>query len=100
MSRYCFYVDGFNMYYALQNGYRHFKWLNYRSLAEQVIKPMDSLAEVYYFTAYVTWHPRAVMRHMEYIKALRSAGVTHVSGRFQVKRIRCHLCQGRMSILH
>jgi hypothetical protein len=36
MSRYCFYIDGFNVYYALQKNpaYYKYKWLNYRNLDE------------------------------------------------------------------
>ena len=46
MSRYCIYIDGFNVYYALQQpSYRKYKWLNYRKLAESVIGNNDLKAE-------------------------------------------------------
>ncbi|MBN1457296.1 MAG: NYN domain-containing protein [Sedimentisphaerales bacterium] len=95
MSRYCFYIDGFNVYYALQKkpAYHKYKWLNYRKLAESVIRSKDSIAGVFYFTTLVSWKPGAVKRHEIYIKALRSAGVETIQGRFLKKEIRCHKCQ-------
>ena len=92
MSRYCFYIDGFNVYYALQNGFQQFKWLNYKKLAEIVVGPKDTIAEVYYFSSYVTWKPNSVLRHKKYIKALRSVGVEFVVGRFKPKTLKCHHC--------
>jgi len=94
MNRYCFYIDGFNVYYALQGKphYRKFKWLNYRRLAETVIRARDEITGIFYFTALVTWKPQSVKRHEEYIKALRSVGVETIRGRFMKKDIKCHLC--------
>ena len=92
MSRYCFYVDGFNVYYALQNGYQRYKWINYKKLAESVTGPKDTISNVYYFSSHVTWKPDSVKRHMNYIKALRSVGVEFVKGRFKDKTLKCHHC--------
>lgn len=51
MSRYCIYIDGFNVYYSLSNKqFRKYKWLNYRKLAESAVRSGDSIAAVYYFT--------------------------------------------------
>lgn len=33
------------------------------------------------------------MRHINYVKALRWAGVEFVPGRFKKKQVRCHLCK-------
>lgn len=94
MNRYCFYIDGFNVYYALQgrSDYHKYKWLNYRKLAETVIRAQDTIAGIFYFTALVKWKPESVKRHEQYIKALRSVGVETVRGRFMRKKIRCHVC--------
>jgi uncharacterized LabA/DUF88 family protein len=96
MSRYCFYVDGFNVYYALQqvSEYHKYKWLNYRKLAEGVVGERDQIVGVFYFTAHVRWRADAVQRHKTYIRALRYAGVDTILGRFMDKEVRCHLCQG------
>lgn len=95
MYRYCFYVDGFNMYYALNRAYPHFKWLNYHALAKSVLLANDRLEKVYYFSAYVTWKADNHKRHQDYVTALRWAGVDFIPGRFKNKDIRCHCCHKR-----
>jgi uncharacterized LabA/DUF88 family protein len=94
MDCYCFYIDGFNVYYALQenSAYRKFKWLNYRKLAESVIGPKDKIEGIFYFSTVVRWHPEGVERHERYIKVLRNVGVEVIFGRFLEKHIQCHLC--------
>lgn len=93
MSRYCFYIDGFNVYYSLNNRrFRKYKWLNYRNVAENIIKTGDSITGIYYFTTYVEWKPNSVARHKLYIKALRSVGIDTILGRFMKKKTRCHIC--------
>jgi uncharacterized LabA/DUF88 family protein len=95
MSRYCFYIDGFNVYYALEKNpaYHKYKWLNYRKIAESVVGATDTIAGIFYFTTIVRWHPAGVERHERYIKALRSAGVETIRGRFLEKDIKCHICK-------
>ena len=100
MSRYCFYIDGFNVYYALNGDpslksfpYRKYKWLDYRKLAESIIGQRDTITGIFYFTAFVRWKtPAVVYRHKQYIKALRSVGVETIQGRFMDKHIKCHNC--------
>jgi uncharacterized LabA/DUF88 family protein len=94
MARYCFYIDGFNMYYALQEKthYQKYKWLNYRKLAKKVIQTKDQITGIFYFTAFVTWKPQSVIRHKAYIKVLRSVGIETIRGRFMRKHIKCHVC--------
>ena len=95
MSRYCFYIDGFNVYYALNGNhsldsfpYRKYKWLNYRKLAESVIGQKDTIAGIFYFTSFVKWKtPDVVHRHKQYIKVLRKVGVETIQGRFMGKDI-------------
>ena len=94
MKRYCFYIDGFNVYHALQEHsyYHKYKWLDYHKLAKSVISAKDTLSKVYLFTAYVHWKKDVVIRHQEYIKALRSVGVEIIMGRFLKKDKLCHKC--------
>ena len=93
MSRYCIYIDGFNVYYALQEKpYRKYKWLNYRKLAESVIGKYNQIIGVFYFTSIVIWKRDNVIHHKNYIKALRLAGVNTIEGRFLEKEVRCHRC--------
>jgi len=99
MARYCFYIDGFNVYYALRGNleYRKYKWLNYRKLAEMVIRDKDTVEGVYYFSTPVSWKPASVARHKVYIKALRSCGVEYIKGRFKIKDIKCHKCHQKFT---
>lgn len=116
MNRYCFYIDGFNVYYALNDPfyykpgmprieknkcfpYHKYKWLNYRKLAESVVGSKDTITGIFYFTAFTKWKPRQVMRHKKYIKALRAAGVEVIHGRFMKKDIKCHRC-GKYFLTH
>jgi len=93
MSRYCIYIDGFNVYYALQQPtYRKYKWLNYRKLAESVVGKNNRITGIFYFTAIVRWKPDNARRHKIYIRALRWAGVDTIQGRFLEKQVRCHKC--------
>ena len=102
MHRYCFYIDGFNVYHALNDTppgakknrfpYRKYKWLNYRKLAESIIGAKDTIGGIFYFTAFAYWKPPQVALHREYIKVLRSAGVETIRG-FMRKETKCHLCQ-------
>ena len=110
MARYSFYIDGFNVYHALNDPweypgkqpktrenrryiYRKYKWINYRKLAESCIRHKDSLEGIFYFSTFVTWKPDSVFRHKVYIKALRSAKVEFIEGRFMNKVRTCPLCR-------
>lgn len=100
MWRYRFYIDGFNVYYALKfPQYRQYKWLDYSKLAESVVGSKDKVTGIFYFTAFVHWKPHSVRRHKAYIRALRSVGVEVVLGEFKNKQIKCHLC-GRLFGTH
>jgi uncharacterized LabA/DUF88 family protein len=89
------YIDGFNLYHAVASlGINHLKWVNLRTLSEAFIQPSkERLDEVFYFTAYAKWLPHAMVRHREYIKALRVFGVTPIFGHFKEKRMKCMACQ-------
>ncbi|MBN1787037.1 MAG: NYN domain-containing protein [Sedimentisphaerales bacterium] len=103
MARLCFYIDGFNVYHALnekrvqgevgQFPYVKYKWLNYRALAEKFTGRKDVISGIFYFTTYVDWKPQAVNRHKEYIKVLRNVDVEVIRGRFMKKQVQCHLCK-------
>ena len=113
MARYCFYIDGFNVYHALISDcfphknkphtpdyrLRKYRWLNYRKLAQNTIGAKDTITEIYYFTAYAKWRLHSLLRHKEYIKALRSEKIKIVRGSFMKKNIDCHNC-GKDFITH
>jgi uncharacterized LabA/DUF88 family protein len=66
------YVDGFNLYYAIRNS--GCKWLNLKSLAEQLLPAGASIAKIRYFTARVSGalDSDAPRRQQIYFKALET----------------------------
>ena len=88
------YVDGFNLYHALDDLREpHLKWLDLWALSQKLIRPGDSLVAVKYFTAFATWRPQSYRRHQRYVAALEAKGITPVIGRFKAKVVRCHNCK-------
>jgi len=94
MARVSAFIDGFNLYHALNNTHNsRFKWINLRKLIEAFVLKRDSLADVFYFTSLAAWNPDKVSRHELYIKALECAGVKTVYGKFRKVRKRCLSCK-------
>ena len=77
------FIDGFNLYHAVDDtGQHHLKWINLRALCEKFApSPQFDLTDIFYFSAYATWRPDAYKRHREYVKALKSVGVTALFAR-------------------
>lgn len=67
------YVDGFNLYYRALRG-TPFKWLNLRTLAENLF-PQDTINSICYFTAHLEARPHdpsQPQRQQTYLRALRT----------------------------
>jgi hypothetical protein len=76
MARVSCYVDGFNLYHAIDELGRHeLKWLNLRRVAQSVCGHGDELAGVSYFTAIQSFDQEKNARHREYIRALEANDV-------------------------
>lgn len=87
------YVDGFNLYHAIDElGKPHLKWLDLKALAASICGENETLAAVKYFTAYATWKYGAVGRHRQYVAALQHVGVECIVGHFKEKHRRCASC--------
>lgn len=83
MSKTACYVDGFNLYHAVDSlGVPHLKWLNLKALAEIFLRPEDELHGVVYFSALMVWERGKSQRHKEYINALKAVGVEPVLSKF------------------
>ena len=84
MRRVFVYVDGFNLYHAI-NELRDdsLKWLCLRRLSESMISEREELESVKYFSAYATWIPDAHKRHRAYVAALKAEGGQIHSGAIQ-----------------
>ncbi|MFC1522740.1 NYN domain-containing protein [Elusimicrobiota bacterium] len=97
MNRIAYFVDGFNLYHALDGKdiYRKYKWLNLKKLAHCFASQHDQIVKVFYFTAYATWAPEKVKRHQIYVKALQSVGAEVILGKFKYKERLCRNCKTR-----
>jgi NYN domain len=68
------YVDGFNLYFRLLEKRPALKWLNIKTLAEKLLKPINRIVGVRYYTAHVSGRidPGAPARQQIYLGALRT----------------------------
>lgn len=83
MSRVGCYVDGFNLYHAIEAlGRPDLKWLSLSTLARSYLRDRDTLEGVLYFTAVMKWNPEKANRHREYMRALAATGVEVVESKF------------------
>jgi len=100
MAKIYFFVDGFNLYHALNhfadgadhNRYHKYKWVSLTKLAMRYVMTPDTLAGVDYFTTLATWDPAKVARHLLFIKAQEDEGVNVIYGQFKRKDRFCNLC--------
>ena len=63
-----FYIDGFNIYHRI-NEYYHktgkcYKWLNYKSLCNSLLKDKETLADIYLFTGEI-WEASLLYSQVE-----------------------------------
>ena len=92
MRRVIVYIDGFNLYHAIDRlNEPSLKWLDLRALAEGLLRADEGLAGVKYFSAFATWRP-SHRKHRLYVSALRATGVEVVLGQFKEKLRRCPSC--------
>jgi uncharacterized LabA/DUF88 family protein len=94
MNRVSFFIDGFNVFHALDcdKSYYKYKWLDYSALARCFIKSTDTITDIFYFTAYAEWNPDKQARHKLLVRALTMRGVKTVFGKFKRKEKECRLC--------
>jgi uncharacterized LabA/DUF88 family protein len=101
MKRVACYIDGFNVYHAIDDLSRaqrgalnHLKWLDLRRLMGIFIDPaVHSIVSIKYFSAYATWKPVQHKRHELYVAALEARGIEVVLGQFKEKNVYCPSCQ-------
>lgn len=94
MNRVSFFIDGFNVFHSLDNekSYHIYKWLDYSALAKCFITSKDTIADIYYFTAYADWNQNKKARHQLLIRALTLQGVKIVFGKFKLRDKKCRIC--------
>ena len=101
MIRVICYIDGFNIYHAVDDMSRasrgklnYLKWLDLKKLMRLFIDPkVHDIVSVKYFSAYATWLRGSYARHQLYVKALETSGVEVILGQFKVKDKYCPLCK-------
>jgi uncharacterized LabA/DUF88 family protein len=87
------YVDGFNLYHALDELHDDsLKWLCLRRLSESIIRGDEQVRSVKYFSAFATWMPDSMLRHRAYVEALKCEGVKFIEGNFKKKFLKCKVC--------
>jgi uncharacterized LabA/DUF88 family protein len=101
MAKIFFFVDGFNLYHALDyledapdhDRYCKYKWISLKRLCHCYVREKDdSAAAILYFTALTLWDPDKVSRHKLFIKAQENEGVTVIYGEFKRRLRKCKLC--------
>ena len=99
MNRVSFFVDGFNLYHALdcKAAYHKYKWLDFDKLVKCYLTQNDNLVDIFYFTAYVTWDPHKLNRHKIFVQALRTRNVKIIFGKFKRKDKFCTICKRTFS---
>lgn len=97
MIRVNVYVDGYNLYHAVDNlNDDRLKWLDLRCLMSHFLDSnIHNLQDVYYFSAYATWKNKAYKRHEVYTRALLAMGVTTIMGKFRAKDRFCRSCSAK-----
>lgn len=96
MTRIIAYIDGFNLYHAIDGLKKpHLKWLDLWALSHSIARNGEVIEAVNYFSAYATWLPDAHMRQREYVKALEHRSVTCILGHFKSKARTCKQCAAK-----
>lgn len=90
MSRVSLYIDGFNLYHAVEAlGDPLLKWISFESLARSYLRKDDNLVSVTFFTAVNNWDPEKRKRHLNFIRAQEHFGVEVVESNFRTVSKRC-----------
>lgn len=95
MPRVTVFIDGFNLYHALNEKalYHKYKWLNLEKFSKCFLEPKDELVDTLYFTAYTTWDSSKLARHQIYVSALRTVNVKVILGAFRRVDQECRICK-------
>jgi hypothetical protein len=96
-KRAAFYVDGFNLYHAIDDmGKAHLKWLNYWLLCENLLTdPSDEVVKVVWCTAKTKKSPSKGERHDRMVTAQKLAGVSVKLGHFIGETKDCWTCHAQ-----
>ena len=95
------YIDGFNLYHAIDElNDESLKWVDLNLLSKNILNKYQVLGEVKYFSAYATWRPTSYKIHRDFVAAIKASGVIPIMGRFKVRKIKCQATCGEEYITH
>lgn len=95
------YIDGFNLYFGIIDaGFEKYKWLNLKSLSNNLLKPDQELCEIKYFTSRVSNNPDKQKRQSTYIEALESVDIRIFYGNYQSDTVECRQCGNIRAVCH
>lgn len=86
------YIDGFNLYFGMTSAYPDIKWLNVELLAQNILKPNQTLIAVKYFTSLVSNNPPKEKRQRDYLCALNTTNTVIIYGHYKSKPKSCFSC--------
>lgn len=94
MQRVIAYFDGYNLYHGLRDkGWKRFYWLNLQKLAQQFLKPGQTLVETKYFTTIVKYPDDKRLRQQEFLEALQTlSNFSIYFGHFMADPVTCRNC--------
>lgn len=94
IERAALYVDGFNIYHAIDALARpHLKWLNLKRVGELIIpQRTQRLDRVVYCTAWYPGDQQKRWRHQQYLNALAAVGVECQFGHYVHEDMSCKNC--------
>lgn len=93
--RAAFYVDGFNLYHAIDRLRQpHLKWLNLRLVAEALIEQKEEITRIVWCSAEPKDNDKK-HRHQNYQAALKSESVEPILGHFKTEDVTFNGCKGR-----
>ncbi|MCK5585329.1 NYN domain-containing protein [Candidatus Bipolaricaulota bacterium] len=94
------YIDGFNLYYGIRSKRWHrYYWLNVQQLAQNLLKPGQSLVATKYFTSRVSStsrDPNKSDRQNTYLEALGTLPDVEIYyGHYLEKTVECFTCKAK-----
>ena len=92
-KRAAFYVDGFNLYHAIEmTGYPHLHWLDLRQLAKSILPKDQVLKRTTWCSAFRPGNRAQLLKHEAYFDALSMTGVICHLGHFVTAVDGCNAC--------
>ena len=87
------YVDGFNLYHAIDDlSNESLKWLDLYKLAQSFCYESQKIITVKYYSAFARWNQDTYYKHEVYVNALRAKNVECNMSSFKKKPRHCKNC--------